>query len=177
MAKSRSKITGPVIDDGIEFAVIPCNKKALEKLRDFHGGDAGLLNTMRLISPIQFAGKRAGELCIKDAASSWSGKYCPYVTIRDTDSLNTPKAKELRAKIRREEEALAALLEKTDVTSQKAKLIGCMKCDSKVNKQFIKDSVCPVCGNGLRSKSANASIFSKEQKIASLKRKYGEDCT
>lgn len=166
--------TGPRKADSHKFVVVAANKKALERVR------AGCekpekMECMQLLSPEQFVGRESGEAHILSSSKRWGGRYCPYVFIRDIEAVQTPKTKDLRARIKAEEKALKEFVSRTDISRFKAKLVTCTSCESKINKDYILNSICPVCNTSLRSKSTAASIYSKEEKIKMLRRKLSDE--
>ena len=169
MAKRKS--AGPKIEAGIKFEIVPANRKALSKIGEAHPGIEFVS-----FSPQQFAGRAIAQEHLIENADKWSGKYAPFVMIRDTASLKLPKIKDLRERIALEEKALDDFMKKTDAGSFKSKLAACSKCDSRVNRKYIKGSRCPVCGENMRSKTANKTILVKEEKIRSLKARHSDEC-
>ena len=45
-----------------------------------------------------------------------------------------------------------------DIKNAKSKTVGCKNCDSKVNRDFLNSSSCPVCGKTLLSDTAQTRI-------------------
>ena len=176
MGRKKAKTLGPDIQDGVRYEVIPANKRALSKLQGSLSEKTNLVKTMKMLSPEQFTGRADGERYLRRNADKWSGEFCPFVVIRDIDSLSSPKIKDLRKKIEDKEKGLADTISKTDVSCFKAKLVTCEKCESRINRNYIRDSLCPVCSNDMRSKSANQSIASKRAKIQRYKDRLYEEC-
>ena len=52
----------------------------------------------------------------------------------------------------------------------KAKLIGCPNCGSKVNKDFIKNEECPICGTNLQSPTTRKTIEGYKAAIRELEK-------
>lgn len=161
----KKKTYGPSLEGGIEYAVIPATKKALLNLRESFSGNPKLIEKMTMISPVDFIGEKRGREFIEERASSWENTYVPYVIIRDLSALKTPKADALRKKLADEEGSLKEALKKIDVSGFKAKLVTCPECESKVNKNYVKECICPVCAADLRSKSSVQMIERKQAKI------------
>ena len=175
MPRKRKTVTaGPSVKTGIDFAVVPANKKALSKLQA-ESTHSKLLETISLISPVHFAGVEEGKTFLLENSDKWDGKYAPFVTIRDIESVKTQKAKDLKKRLKAEEAGLAEAVKKSDVSLFKAKLITCSRCESKVNKSYIKDSVCPVCGKDLRSKSTLSSLKAKEKKVETIRKRLADE--
>ena len=51
------------------------------------------------------------------------------------------------------------------VKNFQAKHIGCLKCGSKLNKDFLNYDKCPLCGTDLRSKTTLEKIKWFDEKI------------
>lgn len=169
MAK-RKKGAGPSLDKGVAFTVIPATKKALTSITEEVRAIPEFKETEFVsVSPQQFAGSEKGESFLLEISEKWEDSYCPYVTIRDISILKTAKAVKLREKISSEEMSLESIKKRTDAGSFKSKLAGCASCESKVNRKYIKDSICPVCGVDMRAPSAAASIEKKEENLRRLR--------
>lgn len=57
------------------------------------------------------------------------------------------------------------------IKNAKSKTIGCTKCESKVNRSYLRDTRCPVCGTDLWSKTAIERMNRAEAKICKAKEK------
>lgn len=169
MAAKKKKEYGPMISEGIKVIVSPPRKSSLNKLKEEFKGDARKVETFLMISPLDFKGRDKGEEFLMERAAAWEGRCVPFVTIRDIDSLKTEKILALKKKLSDEEASLEETVKKTDVSSFKAKLVTCPECESKVNKNYVKNSLCPVCGKDLRSKTTVKTIEGKKAKIKRAK--------
>lgn len=49
--------------------------------------------------------------------------------------------------------------------SLKSQYIGCKKCGSKLNRDFIKSNFCPLCGEDMRSKTQLLHVVRLKQKV------------
>lgn len=177
MARKKKAGCGPSMESGVGFCVVPATKKALEKTIEEVRTEKRYATTELIsLSPQQFAGKAAAEKYLLENAEKWSDRYCPYVSIRNTDELKLPKIEDLRKKIVSEKLSLEKLKARTDAATFKSKLAGCPECESKVNRKYIKDSRCPVCGSSLRAPSAEKSIAKKEAGITKLDVKLRSEC-
>lgn len=165
----KKKTYGPSLDKGVTYKVVPATKAALKKLREEFKGEPRLVENMTSISAVSHVGKKEGIEAIESKAASWENTYCPYVTIQDVDALKTQKTDQLKERIKREEAALKKLVASADVTKQKAALITCKNCTSKIARGWIRESVCPVCGFSLISPTAGVRIENKKQAIRNLK--------
>ena len=63
-------------------------------------------------------------------------------------------------------------LEKHDVKNFKASFIGCPKCQSKIAKIYIKNSICPVCFSSFKSTSTIEEEKKMSARIRELQQKY-----
>ena len=67
--------------------------------------------------------------------------------------------KRLNDQVRREKEKLGKYIEDQHVSNRKSQFIGCPKCQSKVNKDYISDpDRCPVCHTLLLSNTVQDTI-------------------
>ena len=176
MSRKKTKVSyGPDIKDGVIYKVIPANRSALNRVKASLGDKERLMESVIMLSPEQFKSKEEGVKYLIDNAEKWSGKFCPFVVIRDIDNISTTKATILLEKIKAEERALAETVDKTDVSNFKARLITCETCESKINRTYIKGSICPVCGNDMRSKTAIKTIENKRARIQRYKDKLYDE--
>lgn len=79
------------------------------------------------------------------------------------------KLKNLEERLEKEEEKLKDFEKKSNVRNHKSKSIGCTGCESKISISYIKDNICPVCGNDLRSKTDLNRISTYKKNIRDLK--------
>lgn len=50
----------------------------------------------------------------------------------------------------------------------KSQYVGCKKCGSKLNKDYLRTNKCPLCGNDMRSETLLKQIESYKNKLESL---------
>ena len=101
----------------------------------------------------------------------WERKYNPVVAFRDVDLKNIKKTKKIENLELRKEKEKGKLLDyyqKTNVKNFKAKLITCPKCESKINKDYINNCICPLCKTDLRSETTKKTIARYEKNIEDL---------
>ena len=79
--------------------------------------------------------------------------------IREAEA--SEEEKRLAAAVEETKQRLAKYVEEHSVKTFLAKSIGCKKCGSQLAKEYLKDDICPLCGNDLRA----ASTIEGEQKI------------
>ena len=63
-------------------------------------------------------------------------------------------------------------LKNHDVKNFKASFIGCPKCQSKIAKSYIKNSICPVCFSSFKSTSTIEEEKKMSARIRELQQKY-----
>ena len=73
-------------------------------------------------------------------------------------------------RLQSEEDKYAAYIKAHDLSTFKSVLITCKKCGSKLNKDYLKRSCCPLCKNDLRSNTVKAASDRYEEKIRKLKK-------
>lgn len=92
-------------------------------------------------------------------------KYKEYVPDKKTKALiNKEKQVETLSN------ELYELDHKQYFKNHKSKRITCKKCDSAINKDYIKRHWCPLCGNDLRSKTEIDKVEKKKEKLSNLKK-------
>ena len=144
--------------------VIKANKRELKKV--VGDGDAQMLTAE------VFVGKRAAEEFLKDNEARYKGKFVPYVLIRDVDDIKNPKVAELKVKSQEKKDLWEESVEKADIKNFKAKLITCPKCGSKINKDYIVDSVCPVCSSDMRNPNVVKRLEKRKAAYERAVRRY-----
>lgn len=84
----------------------------------------------------------------------WKRNYNILIPFKDVKNLKeSKKIISLKERLEKELKKLEEYIEKTDCKNFKSKLITCPRCDSKINKDYIHNSRCPLCQEDLRSKT------------------------
>ena len=86
-----------------------------------------------------------------------------------SNATTTAKMKEYTAKVAELEKSKREYREKHSVHELQAKHIGCPKCGSKLNKEYIVGERCPLCRTDLRSKTTLEKLKWYDEKIADYK--------
>ena len=112
-----------------------------------------------------FKTEEEAEEFIKKADNGWyddhAVRFYDYSKVKPTAKVITyeNKIKELR-------EEWNEYVKKHSIKTFQAKYIGCLKCGSKLNKEYIKHESCSLCGNDLRSKTTLDKIKWYKDKIS-----------
>lgn len=88
----------------------------------------------------------------------------------------SPKMIALAKRLKEKEERLAAYQETQNEKKFAGDFITCPHCHSRVNADFVKPPLCPVCGDDMRSDTAVKTIHALEETVADLGKRY-EDTT
>lgn len=120
-----------------------------------------------------------GKICqSREAAEEFlinQGTYVDgAVKYRDTESLSSAKIKAVRESIEKTRERKKVYLEAHSFENQKATLISCKNCGSKLSRvELVKQRVsyCPVCRKSLRSEAVKEKIRSYDKKVEDLEEK------
>lgn len=120
------------------------------------------------------------ESCCKSLQSveEWYNKsdgafrrpYQKYIPFLDTDSL--PNNKRLLTLEKRLQDEIAkrdAYRSAHNVQNLQAKYISCKRCGSKVNKDYIRNNICPVCRNNMLSDTVQKRLDAFNARIDGLK--------
>lgn len=120
------------------------------------------------------------ELCFdsEEKAQQWisahdhtyaqiAAKYTKGKAFTPSKTLESLKARKIQAW--KDYNILKSKLHFADLKSQ---TISCKNCESKLNKKYLKDNKCPVCGKDLRPKSTLARINSLYNKYDVLAKEY-----
>ena len=103
--------------------------------------------------------------------NDWQRNWNVAVPFYDRSACKpTSKHEECLKRLQSEEDKYAAYIKAHDLSTFKSVLITCKKCGSKLNKDYLKRSCCPLCKNDLRSNSVKAASDRYEEKIRKLKK-------
>ena len=84
----------------------------------------------------------------------------------------SPKMISLAKRLKEKEERLAAYQETQNEKKFAGDFITCPHCHSRVNADFVKPPLCPVCGDDMRSDTAVKTIRALEEAVAELRKRY-----
>lgn len=87
----------------------------------------------------------------------------------------TAKIKEYEAKVVELWEGQKKYRAEHSVHNHQAKLIGCPKCESKLNKKYFSGNRCPLCRTSLLSKTTQDKLKWYEDKIADYRNRIEEE--
>lgn len=88
----------------------------------------------------------------------------------------SPKMIALAKRLKEKEERLAAYQKTQNEKKFAGDFITCPHCHSRVNADFVKPPLCPVCGDDMRSDTAVKTIHALEETVADLRKRL-EDTT
>lgn len=99
-------------------------------------------------------------------------KFYDYEKVKDTKAITN-----LRDRIEKANEDLLDYKAKNAIKLRKSQYVGCTKCGSKINKEYISDrgynwNKCPLCSEDLSSNTIKNSIKNKEANIKKLRANY-----
>lgn len=83
----------------------------------------------------------------------------------------SPKMIALAKRLKEKEERLAAYKETQNEKKFAGDFITCPHCHSRVNADFVKPPLCPVCGDDMRSDTAVKTIRTLEESVAELRKR------
>lgn len=83
----------------------------------------------------------------------------------------SPKMLSLAKRLKEKEERLAAYKETQNEKKFAGDFITCPHCHSRVNADFVKPPLCPVCGDDMRSDTAVKTIRTLEEAVAELRKR------
>ena len=84
----------------------------------------------------------------------------------------SPKMLSLAKRLKEKEERLAAYKETQNEKKFAGDFITCPHCHSRVNADFVKPPLCPVCGDDMRSDTAVKTIRTLEEAVADLRKRF-----
>lgn len=139
------------------------------KIQDIvaHSGDR--YGTERITIPTEkvFEDSEAAEKYISSLDNSW---YQGYAVRFQMYKRKQPSVKMLELQKKRNEEykKQRAYLDDHSVTKQKAALIGCPKCGSKLSREYMKGNYCPLCRANLLSATVQKRLAAFDTKIEKI---------
>ena len=83
----------------------------------------------------------------------------------------SPKMIALAKRLKEKEERLAAYQETQNEKKFAGDFITCPHCHSRVNADFVKPPLCPVCGDDMRSDTAVKTIRTLEEAVTELRKR------
>lgn len=132
-----------------------------------HSGDR--YGTERIVVPTDkcFEDFEAAEAYIRSLDNSW---YQGYAVRFQDYKRKEPGAKMLELLKKRDEEykKQRAYLDDHSITKQKAALIGCPKCGSKLSRKYMKGNYCPLCRANLLSATVQKRLAAFDAKIKKI---------
>lgn len=132
-------------------------------------GGGGLPRSITWYDNVICESKEDAENTIKDLDD---GKY-RQIAVKYKKHIPGKKTKALINKEKQVEtlsNELYDLDHKQYFKNHKSKRITCKKCDSAINKDYIKRHWCPLCGNDLRNKTEIDKVEKKKEKLSNLKK-------
>lgn len=141
--------------------------------RDYNGHQEGYSGDWQTIPRVEFRDKifsnyeQAADYCL-DNAEKWSHAIAVKFKEKPKYSAKLIKMKEAHSKTIHAYRELETKL-KTDIKNAKSKTIGCQSCESKVNRSYVNNGSCPVCGESLLSNTATDHLKNAQDKIKKQK--------
>lgn len=115
------------------------------------------------VAPLE--SEEEAENFIKSHDNGWYDDHA--VRFKDySKAVKTKKIEEYEAKIKELAQAKADYQKAHSIRNFQAKLVGCPKCNSKLNKEYLRGDSCPLCRADLRSKTTLDKLKWFEDKIS-----------
>lgn len=102
-----------------------------------------------------------------------------YAYFRDLDTAKLDKDKtlqKLEEQFKKAKNRVVELEQEAcdNIKSAKSKTVGCTGCESKLNRQYVKNAKCPLCGEDLRSDTNKKRIKAARKKAREIEKKARE---
>ena len=130
---------------------------------DWQEGASGLPSGIRWIDSVICNSYDAAQKYIESIDSGWYDQLAVRYHV-------TPKSKKLdelrnivQTTMKKYRDAESALY----ADGVKSAFIGCKKCGSKLNREYVKRNTCPLCGQDFRSDTTKARILAAKKKYES----------
>lgn len=103
-------------------------------------------------------------------------KWSPPLAVKFVSKLATvsktkEKLKEKTEKLQMDAINLESMLS-NEISTAKSKTIGCSKCESKINRSYVKGHNCPVCSGELLSPTARKRLDNAIERYKKAKKEY-----
>lgn len=132
-----------------------------------HTRDGSGTSTVEFHTHKVFEDENAAREYIRSLDNSW---YQGYAVRFQTYKPKEPSSKmqELRKKCDQEVAKRRAYLDAHSIRNQKAALIGCPKCGSKLSREYLLTNNCPLCRANLLSATVQKRLEAFDAKIEKL---------
>ena len=97
------------------------------------------------------------------------------VKFKDSYDLKNKKIIGLENRIQEIKKTKLEYAKKNFVGNRKSAFIGCPICESKLNRKYLKDNFCPVCGEDLRSNTVRDTLDRYYRRIKELEKQIREE--
>lgn len=104
---------------------------------------------------------------------AWNRKYSiviPFLEVKEVKE--TSKKKNLKERIEAEKKKYEEYAKKHSVLAFKAAYVSCPKCGSKLNREYLKSDMCPICRTDMRSDTTQSTLARYSEKIHDLRNEY-----
>ncbi len=133
-----------------------------ERARDDGDGYSSRITWHDKVEPLE-SYEEAKEF-IESHDNGWYDDHA--VRFRDySTATKTKRMEEYESKISELTKSMREYKEKHSVHMLQAKHIGCPKCNSKLNKEYLRGETCPLCNEDLRSKTTLEKLEWYREKI------------
>lgn len=101
---------------------------------------------------------------------SWNRNYSIVIPFLDVQKVKeTSKMKKIKERIEAEEKKYEEYAAKHSVLTFKAAYISCPMCGSKLNREYLKNDMCPICRADMRSDTTQKTLARYTERIRELK--------
>lgn len=97
-------------------------------------------------------------------------KYYDFSKVKNTKKIDDLEAKIKETQVKKKEYETAH-----SIKAQKATLIGCPECGSKLNKERMRGERCPLCNTDLRSPTILERLASFDSRVKEYRKKIEEE--
>ena len=151
------------------------NKIESEVVNYVHShGDRYGTERIEILSTMPFDNMEQADTYIREMDSNFYGGYA--VKFYDySNAKDTKKTEELKSKLANIMHKKSEYIANHHVRNFKASYVGCSKCGSKINKQYLNVDKCPVCYQDLRAESVLECIKNYDKRIIEYQEKIQQE--
>lgn len=149
-----------------------------EDARENSDNHSELSSFIRFLENKIYEDREEAEMAIERFDKGWydqlAVQFNDFEKVKDTKQIIN-----LMDRIEKSRTAIVDYKAKNSIKLRKTQFVGCTKCGSKINKEYISDrghswNKCPLCGEDLTSDTIKNSIINKEKNVDDLRVEYNK---
>lgn len=137
------------------------------KHQTYEEGGSGLAHPIKWIGSTVHPDYNAAVEAIKELDNGWYDQIAVLYKEKLPEA-TSGRRDELRARLADTNAKFNELNNQIAAQTFKAQFVGCRKCGSKINREYVKSNFCPVCRTDMRSDTTLARLKGYKEKAEKL---------